>query len=240
MSKQAFNPYLPLDVYIPDGEPHVFGDRVYVFGSHDKEHGNTYCMLPYVVYSAPVDDLTNWTAKGISYTGEGDPNVTEDHKYMYAPDVVQGNDGRYYLYYALGGYGGPISVAVCDTPDGQYVYHGDVRREDGSPLKRFIPFDPAVINDNGVIRLYYGAGYPFDDFKNFLTKGFVNKLNKMVLGKEPEEVAAEPDGIFGAVHVRLKDDMLTIAQEPVRLLPVRQEEPSGLVMPSLKQAPFVR
>ena len=36
---QVFNPYLPLDDYIPDGEPHVFGDRVYIYGSHDKENG---------------------------------------------------------------------------------------------------------------------------------------------------------------------------------------------------------
>lgn len=41
---------------------------------------------------------------------------------MYAPDVVQGNDGRFYLYYCMsgekgvGGYGQQISVAVCDTP----------------------------------------------------------------------------------------------------------------------------
>lgn len=33
--KQAFNPYLPSWEYIPDGEPYVFGDRVYVYGSHD-------------------------------------------------------------------------------------------------------------------------------------------------------------------------------------------------------------
>ena len=32
---QAFNPYLPSWEYIPDGEPRVFGDRVYVYGSHD-------------------------------------------------------------------------------------------------------------------------------------------------------------------------------------------------------------
>ena len=31
MLKQAFNPYLPSWEYIPDGEPHVFGDRVYVY-----------------------------------------------------------------------------------------------------------------------------------------------------------------------------------------------------------------
>ena len=37
IGKQAVNPYLPNWEYVPDGEPHVFGDRVYVYGSHDKE-----------------------------------------------------------------------------------------------------------------------------------------------------------------------------------------------------------
>ena len=36
MKKQAFNPYLPSWEYIPDGEPYVFGDRVYIYGSHDS------------------------------------------------------------------------------------------------------------------------------------------------------------------------------------------------------------
>ena len=31
MKKQALNPYLPSWEYIPDGEPHVFGDRVYIW-----------------------------------------------------------------------------------------------------------------------------------------------------------------------------------------------------------------
>ena len=35
VKKQAFNPYLPSWEYIPEGEPYVFGDRVYVYGSHD-------------------------------------------------------------------------------------------------------------------------------------------------------------------------------------------------------------
>ena len=39
MKKQAFNPYLPSWEYIPDGEPYVFGDRVYVYGSHDYFNG---------------------------------------------------------------------------------------------------------------------------------------------------------------------------------------------------------
>lgn len=31
MKSQVFNPYLPSWEYVPDGEPHEFGDRVYVF-----------------------------------------------------------------------------------------------------------------------------------------------------------------------------------------------------------------
>ena len=32
-AKQAVNPYLPSYEYVPDGEPHVFNGRVYVYGS---------------------------------------------------------------------------------------------------------------------------------------------------------------------------------------------------------------
>ena len=43
MKKQAFNPYLPSYEYVPDGEPHVFGDRLYIYGSHDKFNGKRFC-----------------------------------------------------------------------------------------------------------------------------------------------------------------------------------------------------
>ena len=48
MKKQAFNPYLPSWEYIPDGEPYVFDDRVYVYGSHDRFNGCTFCLNDYV------------------------------------------------------------------------------------------------------------------------------------------------------------------------------------------------
>ena len=31
----ACNPYLPGKEHVPDGEPHIFGDRLYVFGSQE-------------------------------------------------------------------------------------------------------------------------------------------------------------------------------------------------------------
>ena len=38
--KQVFNPYLPLYECIPDGEPHVFGDR-YIFTAHTRARART-------------------------------------------------------------------------------------------------------------------------------------------------------------------------------------------------------
>ena len=43
MKKQVFNPYLQSWEYIPDGEPKVFDERLYIFGSHDKFGGKGYC-----------------------------------------------------------------------------------------------------------------------------------------------------------------------------------------------------
>lgn len=215
MKKEALNPFLPLGVYIPDGEPHVFGDRVYLYGSHDKEGGDTFCMLDYEIWSAPVDDLSDWTSKGPNYSARQDPLSSDTMKYMYAPDCVQGQDGRYYLYYCLsgdkggGGYSNPISVAVCDTPDGKFEYYGFVRNPDGSPMLDKINFDPAVMNDGGVIRLYFGSTMPWLD-RIWPRELILAKT----LGRTPEEVRR---GILGSYHVTLSDDMLTIASEPVRI-----------------------
>ncbi len=222
MKKQGRNPFLPLSEYIPDGEPHVFGDRVYLFGSHDKEAGETFCMLDYMGWSAPVDDLGNWSCSGSIYSAKQDPlyhPVTMPH--MYAPDVVQGNDGRFYLYYCLsgpfgkGGYHNPVSVAVCDTPDGKYEYLGVVRNPDGSPMWRYVCFDPAVINDNGTIRLYFGTTAPWLDAIPF--RHGREKAYGIAFGRTKEQLRAVPEGITGAYCVTLAEDMLTVTEGPRRI-----------------------
>jgi len=220
--EQVYNPFLPLNEYIPDGEPHVFGDRVYLYGSHDKEGGTAFCMLDYTVYSASVFDLKEWRCEGTIYRSEQDPHVTSKRKYMYAPDVVKGNDGRYYLYYALEGFSGPISVAVCDTPAGRYAYYGDVKNPDGSPFTRMIPFDPGVINDDGVIRLYYGWALPMNRAKSRLGRRAVVKLMQILFSKTKAEIVAEPDNGMGANTVVLADDMLTVLSEPARIAPSQE------------------
>ncbi len=224
MKNQVFNPFLPLDVYIPDGEPHVFGDRIYLYGSHDKEGGDTFCELNYELWSAPVDDLTNWTCHGTIYSAKQDALYNSERKYIYAPDVVKGNDGRFYLYYGLsgykgkGGYHGPISVAVCDTPCGNFEYLGYVKNRDGTPFDKFVCFDPAVINDDGVIRLYYGTSLPMGIYVPGILKVLMFPIIKSLYAKSLKDTIAKPS-IFGANMVTLCDDMLTVNSEAVRIIP---------------------
>ena len=91
----------PVGVH-PDGEPHIFGDRIYLFGSHDTEGGDRYCSKgDYVGWSAQLDDLSDWRYKGVMYSAEQDPHTRPGVTDLYAPDVVQGKDDRYYLYYTL-------------------------------------------------------------------------------------------------------------------------------------------
>ena len=93
----VYNPYLPSYEYVPDGEPHVFGDRLYVFGSHDAFGADAFCVNNYVCYSAPLDDLGAWRFDGYIFDKATDPLNPNNEMYMNAPDVCQGPDGRYYL-----------------------------------------------------------------------------------------------------------------------------------------------
>lgn len=232
--KQVFNPFLPLNEYIPDGEPHIFDGRVYHYGSHDKEGGHTFCMQDYVVYSASVNDLKNWRFEGISYKASQDPAYPEK-KYMYAPDVVKGNDNNYYLYYCMGGdyghggYTGPISVAKSSSPAGPFEYIGHVQYEDGTVMMDYICFDPAALNDDGVIRIYYGTQYDYEEREDFETNPEYIASEMEMFGRTKEQildykkricpVSGNPDSIMGAIMVVLKDDMLTVAEKPHHIIP---------------------
>ena len=135
------NPYLPLWEHIPDGEPRVFtynGEtRVYVYGSHDSLR-TEYCGLEYLVWSAPVYDLTDWRCDGVCYR-------SEDGEPLYAPDVVE-KDGTYYMYAAVDK-GTKIYVASSESPTGPFV----------NPVMTRLGFDPGVlVDDDGRIYAYWG------------------------------------------------------------------------------------
>lgn len=159
MKKQAFNPYLPSWEYVPDGEPYVFDGRVYVYGSHDMYNGFVFCSNDYVCWSAPVDDLGDWRYEGVIYKKTQDPANARGNAVLYAPDVVVGPDGRYYLYYCLDKFGF-VSVAVCDKPAGQYEFYGYVKYQDGvryGDKETDEPqFDPGVLREGDNTYLFTG------------------------------------------------------------------------------------
>ena len=246
MKKQAYNPFLPLNEYVPDGEPHVFGDRVYLYGSHDSEGGTRFCERDYTVYSAPIDDLTKWTCHGVTYKKSQDPR-SKGGKLVdyYAPDCVRGNDGRYYLYYAAMGPNtknfGPMSVAISDKPEGPFEYLGDIRYPGGKPMTRFLTNDPAVINDNGRIWLYYGWGLG-RDFRNKLFAPILNYVQSKLFKRPISEIKATKPSILSCAVVELENDMLTVKSEPKCVLDSKTtaNKKSELYHHAFYEAPSIR
>ena len=202
MKSQVMNPYLPSWEYVPDGEPHVFGDRLYIFGSHDRLHGKGFCLNDYVGWSAPLDDLSDWRCDGVIYQKTQHPGNAEGKRSLYAPDVAQGPDGRFYLFYGLAE-DTQLAVAVSDTPTGKYSFYGFVHDAKGDSWGQrpgdFMPFDPAVlVDDDGSIHLYAGQGPMF-------------RLGMKKAYKRHERNTA--------YHVQLAEDMLTMLDEPKPLIP---------------------
>lgn len=152
------NPYLPSWEYIPDGEPRVFGDRIYVYGSHDRKDSIDFCDYKLKVWSAPVSDPTNWICHGdIFRTRDGHDSPSDvdwTDNLLFAPDVVERNS-KYYLYaYIVGAKG---CVGVADRPEGpfkllsRYKYDIPNHYDDGT----FI--DPGVlVDDDGRVYVYCG------------------------------------------------------------------------------------
>ena len=211
---KVHNPYLPSWEYVPDGEPYVFGDRVYVYGSHDFFGGCVYCMGDYVCWSAPVNDLSDWRYEGVIYKKAQDPRNADLQGNLYAPDVTVGPDGRYYLYYVLSNCG-IVSVAVCDTPAGKYEFYGYVHYSDGTLLGNKSgdepQFDPGVITENGIAWLYTGFCQPYDKSRH------------------------------GAMCVSLASDMLTVLSTPVFIAPSAQySKGSGFEEHEFFEAPSIR
>lgn len=194
----AVNPFLPQWEHVPDGEPRVFENRIYIYGSHDKSHGKEFCMEDYVCWSASVQDLNEWKYEGVIYKKEQDPMNRDRSHYMYAPDVVRGIDGRYYLYYALDTVG-KIAVAVCDTPAGEYQFYGMVEDEK-NVLQKYFMFDPGVLVDEGKVFLYFGF-CPED----------IDKEVPMLSNDE------------GSLVCELEADMLTIKTGPKILIPAQSK-----------------
>ena len=148
--------------YSADPSARVFGDRVYVFPSHDilategKGRIGWFCMEDYHVFSSV--NLTDWIDHGVIVSQNNVPWVRPNSYSMWAPDCIYRNR-KYYFYFPTSpkdtvtyGRGFTIGVAVADRPEGPYV-------PEPVPIKGVRGIDPNVfIDKDGQAYLYWSAG----------------------------------------------------------------------------------
>lgn len=144
-----------------DPSARVFGDKVYVFPSHDilakegKGRVGWFCMEDYHVFSS--SNLTDWTDYGMIVSQTTTPWTKQDAYSMWAPDCIERN-GKYYFYFPAApkdtafGRGFTIGVAVADKPEGPYT-------PQPTPIKGVRGIDPNVfIDKDGQAYLYWSQG----------------------------------------------------------------------------------
>ncbi|MGE5521872.1 MAG: family 43 glycosylhydrolase [Candidatus Dadabacteria bacterium] len=148
-------------MYSADPTARVFGDRVYLYPSHDilatEGHGRVgwFCMEDYHVFSS--DNLSDWADHGIVVTQNKIPWVRPNSYSMWAPDCIY-HDGKYYFYFPTSpkdssyGRGFAIGVAIADKPTGPFI-------PEPSPIKNVHGIDPNVfIDKNGDAYLVWSQG----------------------------------------------------------------------------------
>ncbi|WP_207427818.1 family 43 glycosylhydrolase [Pedobacter sp. SYSU D00535] len=174
----AQNPFIT-DQFTADPSARVFGDRVYVYPSHDippapgKGRANWFVMEDYRVFSST--NLTDWTDHGVIITQNKVPWVKPDSYSMWAPDCVYRN-GKYYFYFPSTSKdttkvkGFTIGVAVADKPTGPFVPQSE-------PIANVKGIDPNVfIDKDGQAYLYWSQEHIY---------GARLKENMLELASEP-------------------------------------------------------
>lgn len=160
----AQNPLIR-DQFTADPSARVFGDRVYVFPSHDilategKGRKDWFCMEDYHVFSSA--NLTDWTDHGVIVQQNKVEWVKPDSYSMWAPDCIERN-GKYYFYFPsipkdtlTYKKGFTIGVAIADKPEGPY-------KTEPNPIKGVSGIDPNVfIDKDGQAYLYWSGGNIF-------------------------------------------------------------------------------
>ena len=160
----AQNPIIR-NLYSADPSARVFGDRVYVYPSHDilategKGRKDWFCMEDYHVFSS--DNLIDWTDHGMIVEQNKVPWVRPESYSMWAPDCIERN-GKYYFYFpsipkdtTSIGRGFTIGVAVADKPSGPFI-------PESNPIKGVKGIDPNVfIDKDGQAYLYWSGGNIF-------------------------------------------------------------------------------
>lgn len=145
----AFNPLLPSTEHIPDPEPQVFWSkadnewRLYLYGSHDAQE-KSYCGFDYLLYSAPVYDLSDWRFEG-QYLDISTGATSGATVGLFAPDCAY--DVTTDQYYLISNEFNALAVLrSADSPMGPWA-----ENEADWTISVKACYDPTILIENGTI-----------------------------------------------------------------------------------------
>jgi beta-xylosidase len=153
--KKAISKPLVKEQYSADPSAHVFGDKIYIYPSHDidagvkeNDNGDHFDMRDYHVYSM---DSPGGKVKDHGVALDKKSAAWVD-KQMWAPDAAFSN-GTYYLYFPAKDKDGVfrIGVAKSKSPAGPFT-------AEPAPIEGTYSIDPCVFrDDDGSHYLYFGG-----------------------------------------------------------------------------------
>ncbi len=208
LNKQAISAPLVKDIYTADPSAHVFGDKIYIYPSHDIDAGDAFddlgshfAMEDYHVLSmnAPHDEEAK--EHGVALHVE---DVPWAEKQMWAPDAAE-KDGLYYLFFPAKNFDGifQIGVAVSESPVGPFVPQSE-------PIQGSFSIDPAVFKDeDGSCYMYFG-GIWGGQLQRWRTGSFNGEQPESPVAFLPED--HEP--ALPAKVAKLRGDLLEFAEAP--------------------------
>ena len=184
--------------FFADPSVRVFGDKLYIYPSHDPAGARNFKgMVDWHVFS--TSDLKTWTDHGVAFSLK---DISWADVEAWAPDCIERN-GKYYFYFTAAD---QIGVAVSDSPTGPFkdALGEPLIRKNEAGIRWML--DPCVfIDDDGQAYLYVGGA----------GKAAVVKLKEDMITRDGPLQRLDLKGYYEGIWIH-KRDGLYYASYPTR------------------------
>ncbi len=231
------NPLLPYswELFIADGEPHVFDGRMYIYGSRDRFDGlqdesgkREWCSDNYhVIWS---DDLIHWTDAGEALNLKDIPEEVKGNALcLWAPDVFRDpKTGKYHMATCTNN--NKIFILDSDAPVGPFTNARTITL-DGEELGHI---DPGVlVDDDGKVyivapKFIVGELDP-DDYSKIIPETVTDMIPVMPTDNEPFEGPSirKRNGIYYYIYIQNTGRIAENGAVPTRMAYLTAEHPLG-------------
>ena len=231
------NPILPpsWELFIADGEPHVFDGRMYIFGSRDRYDGiqnaegrREWCSDNYhVIWS---DDLLHWNEAGEALNLKDIPEEVKGNALcLWAPDVFRDpKTGKYHMATCTNN--DKVFILDADVPEGPYTNARTITLN-GEELNHI---DPGIlVDDDGKVYLalpkFIVAQLDPEDYSRILPETVRDMIPFMPTDNDPFEGPSlrKRNGIYYYIYIQNTGRIADNGWIPTRMAYLTATEPLG-------------